>query len=269
MSAPTSHTPGGFAEINGARVYYEVAGHGPAIVLLHAGIADSRMWDAQFQEFARHYQVIRYDARGYGRSEMPAGPFARHEDLYALLRFLGVERTTLVGLSMGGATAIDFTLTHPEMVSALLPVASGLGGYQWSDTIHRYNDEEAAALERGDMDAVFEINLRMWVDGPARTPQQVDAAVRRKVRQMLADASTSTDGRPQQLDPPAITRLGEIRAPMLVIAGDADVPDILAIADLLAAGISGAGKAIIPGVAHMLTMERPAEFNRLVLDFVR
>ena len=269
MSGPLSQIQSGIAEVDGARLSYEVAGAGPAVVLLHAGIADSRMWDPQFHTFAQHHRVIRYDARGYGRSEMPPGPFARHEDLYALLRYLGIERAALVGLSMGGATAIDFTLTHPAMVTALVPVASGLGGYQWSEAIQRYNAEEEAAIERGDMDAVYEVNLRMWVDGPTRTPAQVDPEVRGTVRQMLADASTSTEGRPQRLDPPAIARLGEIRAPTLVIAGDADVPDILTIADLLVGAIPGARKVAVPGVAHMVNMERPGEFNRLVLDFLR
>lgn len=200
---------------------------------------------------------------------MPAGPFARHEDLYELLHFLGVERASLVGLSMGGGTAIDFTLVHPEMVEALVPVAAGLSGHQYSESMKRSDEEEEAAFERGDMDAVFEINLRTWVDGPARSPDAVDPAVREKVRQMQQDASTSTEGQPQRLDPPAAGRLAELSVPTLVIVGDADVPDMLTIADLLATGIADARKAVVPGVAHMVNMERPEEFNRLVLDFLQ
>jgi len=259
----------GIAEVNGAHLYYEVAGEWPALVLIHAGIADSRMWDGQFQQFAQRHRVIRYDARGYGRSDMPAGPYATREDLYGLLRSLSVEQAALVGLSMGGGTAIDFTLEHPEMVSALVPVAAGLGGYQDSDLLKRYDEEESAALARGDTEAVVEINLRTWVDGPVRLPDAVGPAVREKVSRMMRDASTATEGRPQRLDPPAITRLGEIRTPTLVIVGDADVPDMLTIADLLASGIAGARQVIIPGVAHMVNMERPAEFNQIVLDFLR
>lgn len=258
----------GVAEVNGARLFYEVAGEGPAVVLIHAGIADRRMWDEQFDEFAQHFRVIRYDARGYGRSDMPAGPFAHRDDLDGLLLFLGVERAALVGLSMGGSTAIDFTLDHTAMVWALVPVAAGVSGYQYSESMTRADAEEEAAFERGDMDAVYEINLRTWVDGPTRPPDAVDPAIREKVRQMQRDASTSTDGQPRRLDPPAIGRLAEITAPTFVIAGDADMPDMPAIADLLTTGIAGAQQAIIPGVAHMVNMERPAEFNRLVLDFL-
>lgn len=258
----------GIAGVNGARLHYEVAGEGPALVFLHAGIADSRMWDGQFDVFARRFRAVRYDARGYGRSDFPPGPFARQEDLRGLLVHLGIARAALVGCSMGGATAIDFALMHPEMVSALVLVASGLGGYRWSDAIAAYDAEEAAALERGDLDAVVEINLRFWVDGPRRSPEQVDPAVRAAVRSMLRDASTSTDGQPQRLEPPAIERLAEIRAPTLVVTGAEDVPDIEAIAELLTGGISGARKATIAGAAHLPNMEQAAAFNRIVLDFL-
>jgi pimeloyl-ACP methyl ester carboxylesterase len=259
----------GAADVNGARLYFEVAGEGPAIVLLHAGIADSRMWDAQVGAFAEAFRVLRYDTRGYGRSNFPPGPFARHEDLHGLLRHFGIERAALVGCSMGGATAIDFALQHPEMVTALVPVASGLGGYQWSDVVSAYDEEEEAALERGDIDAVIELNLRFWVDGPRRTPEQVSPAVREAARAMLRDSSTSTEGQPQPLEPPAITRVAEIDTPTLVVVGDEDVADIGVIADLLVTGIRGARKAVITGAAHLPNMERPAEFNRSVLDFLR
>ncbi len=265
----TGSRQNGIAEVNGARLFYEVAGEGPAVVLIHAGIADSRMWDGQFEAFAREFRVIRYDARGYGRSDMPAGPFAHRDDLHGLLRLLGVERAALVGLSMGGSTAIDFTLEHAKMVSSLVPVAAGLGGFQYSESMARADAEEEAAFERGDMEAVYEINLRTWVDGPGRPPDAVDSTIRETVRQMQRDASTSTEGQPRRLDPPAIGRLAEIAAPTLVIAGDADMPDMLVIADLLASSIGGAQKAIVPGIAHMVNMERSTEFNRLVLEFLR
>jgi 3-oxoadipate enol-lactonase len=118
------------------------------------------------------------------------------------------------------------------------------------------------------MEAVYEINLRTWVDGPTRPPDAVDPAIREKVRQMQRDASTSTEGEPRRLDPPAIGRLAEIMAPALAIAGDADMPDMVVIADLLTSHTAGAQQAIFPNVAHMVNMERPAEFNRLVLDFL-
>ena len=258
----------GTADVNGARLWYELAGDGPPLALLHAGIADARMWDAQVEHFARRFRVLRYDARGYGRSDFPAGPFARHDDLHGLLRHLGIERVALVGCSMGGATAIDFALTHPEMVTALVLVAPGLGGYQWSEAMQAFDAEEEAALERGDLEAAIEMNVCFWVDGPRRTPEQVDPAVRESVRAMMRDASTSTDGRPVRLDPPAIDRLDEIAASTLVIAGEEDVADMAAVADALVAGIAGARRVTLPGAAHLPNMERPEAFNRAVMDFL-
>lgn len=267
----TERADTGFAEVNGARLSYEVSGEGRPLVLIHAGIADSRMWDAQFTTFAQQYRVIRYDMRGFGRSAMPPGPFAHHEDLHGLLSFLGIESAYLVGVSLGGRVAIDLALTHPELVAALIPAASALDGHRWSDEARRRWAEIGAAVEGGDVARAVELELRMWVNGPTRTPEQVDAAVRERVRTMNAAifARAADDSGEQGLEPPAIDRLGEIRAPTLAIAGDRDMPDILAIADRLAAGIAGARKVVMPGVAHLLTMEQPVAFNRIVLDFLR
>ncbi len=119
----------GFAPSDGARLYYEISGSGESLVLVHTGIADSRMWDGRLATFARRYRVIRYDMRGFGRSAMVEGPFSHHEDLRALLDSLGIERVFLVGCSIGGRAIIDFTLEHPERVRALVPVGSALSGF--------------------------------------------------------------------------------------------------------------------------------------------
>ena len=124
----------GFAEMNGAKLYYEVTGAGHPLVLLHEGIADSRMYDDQFNAFAQRYRVVRFDLRGFGQSDLPPGdePVALYEDLYGLLALLGIKKTYVLGMSMGGAIALDFTLTHPAMVDALILVAPGVSGYDMS-----------------------------------------------------------------------------------------------------------------------------------------
>ncbi len=167
----------GFADVHGTQLYFEVAGTGQALVLLHEGIADHRMWDAQFAEFARQYRVVRYDARGFGRSPMPPEPFFRHEDLRGLLEALGIDHAILLGASMGGATALDAALTYPQMVDALVLAASGLGGYDFSDETKQKWAEIDAAYERDGVAQAVEFELQMWVDGPFRTPDQVDPAV--------------------------------------------------------------------------------------------
>jgi 3-oxoadipate enol-lactonase len=262
---------GNYADVNGARLYYEVAGAGHPLVLLHAGVADSRMWDAQWAAFARHYTVIRYDRRGFGRSEMPPAPFSYHEELQGLLRHLGVERAHLLGASQGGQIALDATLAYPELVSALVLVDAALGGYQWSDQMRHFGAEEDEALERGDLAAASDLNVRTWVDGPHRSPGQVDPAIRELVREMQHRAFTldSPDAELRPLAPPAAGRLAEVRAPTLVAVGDLDMGDMQAIADVLAAGIACARKVVFDGAAHLPSMEQPERFNQVVLDFLR
>src|SRR5581483_1080169 len=267
----------GFAEVNGTRLYYEMAGTGHPLVLIHGGLVNRRLWDEQFPVFAQHYQAIRFDIRGFGDSAPPTPetpPYFLEEDIRSLLRFLGVEKTFVMGLSMGGALAINFTLMYPEMVEALIPVAMGLGGYEApveDKEIERWQQVGEAA-QSGNIAQAVEITLRVWTDGPGRTPDQVNPAVREKVRAMtthnfeLPEDDNATQ--PQEPEPPAISRLAEIHVPTLIILGDQDVPSILKIADILEKGIPGATKVVIPDTAHHLPMEKPEEFNRVVLDFL-
>lgn len=266
----TAHPVSGFAEVNGAQLYYQEAGNGHPLLLIHGGLVHSGMWDDQFEAFAQHFRVIRFDLRGFGRSSSPAGEYAFYQDVRGLLDTLTVDRAHVVGLSMGGKIAIDFALAYPERVTTLLPVASALSGYRFSERTMRRMVEADERLEAGDIAAGVELENRLWVDGPARTPEMVDPAVRERVRvmntanyQRAADESIELD-----LEPAAIDRLAEVGVPTLVVAGDQDVPDILAIAELLQRDIGGARLAIISNTAHQLNMERPDEFNRIVLEFL-
>jgi pimeloyl-ACP methyl ester carboxylesterase len=269
----------GFAVISGAKLYYEAAGEGHPLLLLHAGVADGRMWDDPFARFAGQYRVVRYDMRGFGRSPMPAAEFSGHGDVAGLLDALAIDRAHLVGLSFGGSVAIDFALAYPQRVSALVLCAPDVGGleaagedvYAPSDALKRYWAEESEALQRDDLRAATEANVRMWVDGPDRTPEQVDPVVRQRVYKMQHHAftiPTPEGARRCPLAPPAFARLGEIRAPTLVLVGDQDVPDFQKRSELVAARIPNARRVVMPGVAHMINMERPDEFNRLVLEFL-
>ena len=164
--------------------------------------------------------------------------------------------------------AIDFTLMYPEMVDALIPVAMGLSGFEGEEPWTEVDE----ALKRGDVAQAVELTLRMWTDGPMRTPDQVDPDVREKVRAMTTrnfeHPEEENATQPRTLEPPAISRLAEIHVPTLIIIGDQDVRDILKIADILEKGIPGARIEVINGTAHHLNMEKPREFNRIVLDFL-
>jgi 3-oxoadipate enol-lactonase len=268
-------TQTGFAELNGTTFYYEVAGEGHPLVLLHGGLVDRRLWDDQFAVFAQHYKVIRFDMRGYGDSGLlktDTKPYSQRQDLYALLQFLGIEKTYLVGLSMGGGLAVDFTLEHPEMVDALITVGAGLSGFENEDSGNALWAEADEAFKQRDIARAVEITLRIWTDGPSRRPEEVDQAVRERVRVMSTRNFSRPDDEdapePLELEPPAISRLSEIHVPTLIVVGDQDVHDILSIADILEKGIAGAKKVVIPGTAHHLNMEKPEEFNRVVIDFL-
>jgi 3-oxoadipate enol-lactonase len=267
----TLHTETGFLGTEGAHLYYEVAGEGFPLLLIHAGVADSSMWDEQFSVFAQHYRVIRYDIRGFGKSEIAAGPNSNHGDVAALFKHLDIEKAHIIGISFGGLIALDFTLAYPEMVADLILVTPSISGDQPSELVQQFAAEEEACLEKGDLAAATEVNLRMWVDGPKRSPEQVSPEVRERVRQMQLHAFTTVvpEGAEEvELTPPANVRLSEVHAPVLLIVGDADIPDKLKLTDELASAITGSQQVIIPDVAHMVSMEKPAEFNRIVLDFL-
>ena len=259
-----------FAEVGRTKFCYEVAGEGPPLVLGHAGITDRRMWDDQFHAFAQHYRVIRYDRRGFGDTETAAEAYSHHEDLHDLLTFLGIGQAFLVGCSQGGKTVIDFALEHPDMTGALILVASALGGFTFTGPAPAQWGDLELADEAGDAERVNELELQIRVDGPHRRPEEVDSQVRERVRRMnrIALAKSADSGQERQLDPAAAERLGEIRAPTLIITGDLDTPRTLATAEFLAGRIPAARQVVMQGVAHLPNMERPEEFNRHVLTFL-
>ena len=261
----------GTAEVNGARIYYESAGEGEPLVLVHAGIADSRMWEGQLTAFADRYRVIRYDMRGFGRTAMVEGPFSHHEDLHALLDYLGLEQTHLVGCSMGGGAVLDFALEYPQRAGKLVLVGSAVGGFGPDFDPPKEWDELVAAEEAGDLELVSELEVGIWVVGPERSPDEVDTSVRDLVCEMnlitLRNEAAGL-GEEWEPEPPAADRLPDVQAPTLLIVGDEDQPRVFAAADLLEKEIPNVRKVVMHGTAHVPNMERPEEFNRLVLDFL-
>ena len=262
--------------VDGRELYYEVEGDGPAVVLVHSAIADSSLWDAQVEALAPRFRVVRYDVAGFGQSPLRPGPFSHVADLRALLDHLGVGRAALVGSSNGGRIALEYALTHPDGVEALVLHAPGLPDHDWSAEMREADEEEEKLFEAGDFAGAADGQVRFWVDGPGRGPDAVDARVRERVREMTlrsyelyADVAKSGKPGPSQwLDPPASTRLGELRVPTLVVVGAADAGDVLEIADRLEREIPGARKVVVADAAHALPLERPDELNRLLLEFL-
>jgi 3-oxoadipate enol-lactonase len=254
-------------------LYWEQAGEGSPVVLVHEAIGDSRMWGPQWQTFPRAHRTVRYDMRGFGESPIGPGTYSHARDLVGLLDEVGLERTSLVGGSLGGRVALEVAVAQPDRIEKLVLMDPGGPGGEWSEETQAGWAEEDAALERGDLDAAVEVNLRMWVDGPNRAPEDVDQGVRELVAQMQrrslelqlpvaeeADEELLVDGLSE--------RVGEVTAPTLVLTGELDQPDILEIADRLARDIPDARRATIPDAAHAPSLERPEEFDRLVLEFL-
>ncbi len=263
------------ADVGNGRIYYEMAGNGDPLVLCHAGFVDSGMWDGQWADFSRHYRVIRFDMRGYGKSDPVPGPISRRKDLENLLDQLGIQRAVLLGCSMGGSIVLDFALDHPERVDGLVLVSAVPSGFQMQGSPPPNLLKMISAMQQGDLEQVSELQLRLWVDGPFRRPEQVDPRVRRRAAEMNRipvehGTWAKVDANPiDSLNPPAVERLGQVHVPTLIVVGALDDPEILRAADLMEQGIRGARKAVIPGAAHVPNMEKPEEFNRVVLEFLR
>jgi 3-oxoadipate enol-lactonase len=251
-------------------LHHAIRGDGPDVLLVHAGIADSRMWEPLAQRLvAAGYRVVTCDLRGFGRTPLDPGVVSNAADLVALLDELDVASAAVVGASFGGRVALELALRAPERVRALALLDAGLDEFEWSDELEAFDAEETAALERGDRDAAVQANVRMWV---TRDGRAVDPAVAELVAAMQRDAFDAQIGVDAELapnDPPVAERLREIAAPALVAVGADDLADLHHIAERLAAEIPNARPVVtIPGAAHLPALERPAEVADLLVGFL-
>lgn len=270
---PTSYTKSGFAAINNARIYYETAGQGIPFVMIHAGVADSRQWNNEFAFFARDYRVLRYDLRCYGQSEPVDGEFSHMGDLISLLDVLEFhEPLVMMGCSMGGGLAMDFALTQPSRIRALIMVGSAPSGLELDAPTPAKFAEAEKAFESGDLDRVAEIETQIWFDGTDRTPEQVNPAMRKLCYEMNRKA---LDNEVRQLgkrlpntETLSFDRLTNLNIPVLVIVGAHDTPYILAAADYMTEKIPSVQKVVIEDAAHLPNMDQPQEFREIVKTFL-
>ena len=255
--------------INGARIHYERTGEGMPVIFLHAGVADSRMWEPQVTAFARHFDVIRPDMRGFGQSELPPGRWSPVHDLLGLVDHLHLKPAHLVGCSIGGGMAIDFAIEHGERVSKLVLVGPGIGGVEFGPKYPELFAEAEAAEKTGDHRAMIEADARLWLDGPKRSPGYVKDPIRNLFFDMDSNFDSDWDSAPtEKIEPPAAERLNEITAPTLVVVGDEDAPPVFDAVELLMGKVPHARKVVIHDAAHLPNLEHPEEFNRAVLSFL-
>jgi len=259
----------GLLKTRGSNLYYETEGDGPAVVLIPGFTLDTRMWADQAAAFRPHYRVIRYDLPGAGRSPPPAGSYAHEEDLADLLDHLDVDKAHVMGLSLGGAIAIDFALAYPERVLSLVPVdTSALNGYPWHDTLSQWFSAIGKAANDGDMARA----KALWLETGWFGPAMLQPAVAARLREIAADYSGWHFHNKNPLrrpSPPANDRLAEITTPTLVVTGELDLAFYNhPIAERLASTIPNARRLTIPHVGHMASMEAPEVFNDIVLGFL-
>jgi len=246
-------------------ISYDVAGSGPALVLLHSTVCDRRMWDPQWPVFAdAGYRVVRCDFRGFGATPVPQGPHSDADDVLDVVGELGVGPVALVGASYGGKVALEIAARWPQRVMALALVCAGMPGHEATDVLRGFWHREEELIEAGDIAGAVELNVATWL-GP-----EADAATRERVRLMQRHAFDVQLAAPVEYEPVEVAvDLRAITAASLVVAGAKDLPDFRLIAARLAALLPGARQVELPWAGHLPTLERPHELSAMLTAFLR
>ena len=262
QSAPQQGT---FLEVDGAKLYYEECGSAPqVVVLVHDGVLHSAAWDDVWPDFCKHFHTIRYDRRGYGRSAVATQGYYATDDLAAVLRQLKLKRVAIVGSSHGGEISINFTLDHPEIVEQLVLVGAVVGGMPYTKHFLERGDALGKPLEKGDIKGAIAAAAKdKYLIAPGN-----DAAKKRMAEILSANPQDLTHPELELPVKPALPRLGEIHIPTLLLVGDADIPDVHEHAGAIEAGIPRVRRVVISDAGHLMYLEKPAEFSRIVIEFL-
>jgi 3-oxoadipate enol-lactonase len=246
-------------------VFYEVTGDGLPVLLIHGGFMDSRMWDKQVPELSKSFKVIRFDIRGFGKSSRPGKEFYPGKEVAQLLDHLKVPKAAVVGLSMGGSVAIDFALSYPEKVHALILAEPGVAGHKWSNEVMGEMKAMTSAFQSGGREAAIEVLLKASAFRNAAKNPAVFQNVKRQVNDNFNPAMP-----PMRSNfPDAIQRLTKINAPTLLLVSEHAGPDALVIKTEIEKQVKQAKIVTVQGAGHMMNMEQPAQFNKIIVDFLK
>lgn len=258
----------GYAQLSDVEMYYEMAGNGEPLLLIHGLDSDSRMWDRQFRSFSQFFRVIRFDCRGFGRTPMPAGKFQILDDIHDLMSEIGIESAHILGYSYGGTIAPTFALKYPGKVKSLILASPGMVGHQWSLELQDYFKRfQECYREKNDAEM---LRLLKWksIYGPYRNNTGLDE-ICHLVERMFQEALSiiPREGTPL---PTGDTRnlLPAINVPTLVLVGELDFHDYHLIANFYVKQIPNSGKRIIPDAAHFMSLEKSERFNQEILEFL-
>jgi pimeloyl-ACP methyl ester carboxylesterase len=254
----------GYVKVGNDKIFYETAGQGPVIILIHDGLVHSEIWEHQFSFFSKAYKVISYDRRGYGNSSAATEAYSNVEDLNSLFTHLKIDKARLIAMSSGGALAIDFTLQFPDKVSSLILVGAVVGGFTYTQHFYTRGGNLPSDLRDAEQRRIYYVS-----DDPYEIYRENKAA-REKVGQLVRSAPRRGRGH-RSVPPtgePAYRRLNEIKVPTLVLVGEFDIPDVHAHAGVINAGIGGSKRDIIPRSGHLIPIEQPGPFNEIVAKFL-
>jgi pimeloyl-ACP methyl ester carboxylesterase len=254
---------------DGGRLGYDLSGDpaGQPVAFVHGFSLDRRMWDDQLPAFGAAYRVLRYDARGFGRSSLPDAAYSHADDLRALADHLGLGPLHLVGLSMGGGVAARFALTYPAATRSLVLVDAAVPGFKWSKPF----DDLFPALRRTARERGVAAARELWLSSDLFAPAREQPAVAARIEAMVADYSGWhwLHRNPERSDgPTALDRIGQVQAPTLLVLGERDLADFRTCAEKIAARLPAAERVLLPGVGHMSNMEAPGAFDAAVLAFL-
>jgi len=257
----------GRIDVEGGQLFYEEAGAGDCIVLVHDGLVHREIWDTQFPVLAQDHRVVRYDRRGYGKSDWPTVPYSDVADLLRVFEQLDIDRGWVMGMSAGGGLSIDFALAHPEQVSGLVLVGAVVSGFDYTN--HFYT--RGGRLTQQILNDPTALRTYFTTTDPYNLAP-LSTAARERVRMLLEQYPQNADLTKLRLEtppPPALPRLGEIRVPTLIVVGEHDIPDVHTHSGAIDAGIAGARRVVVSGSGHLVPLEQPEAFSTLVRTFLQ
>jgi 3-oxoadipate enol-lactonase len=260
-SSITSDT--GYVNVDAGKLFYEVAGKGENIVLLHDGMVNCYIWDEQFQILADNYRVIRYDRRGYGKSTDPREKYSHIDDLNQVFLQLKVDKAIIFGMSSGGGLAINFALTYPEKVKGLVLVGSVVSGFGYTS----HMDTRGGNFNRSEFSDPVKLRQYFVLNDPYEI-YSGNIKAKEKVLSLLPYFGRDNTVPTKPPEKIAVKCLSEIKVPTLILVGEYDIPDVHAHAGAINAGIQNSKREIIPNSGHLIPVEQPGLFNESVLNFL-
>jgi 3-oxoadipate enol-lactonase len=253
----------GYVSVDGGKLFYEIAGKGENIVLLHDGMVNHQIWDDQFPLLAKNHRVVRYDRRGYGKSTDPKEKYSHIDDLNQVFLQLKVDKATIFGMSSGGRLAIDFTLTYPEKVKGLVLVGAVVSGFGYTS----HMTTRGGNFNPAEYSDPIKVNKYFIMDDPYEI-YSGNTKAKEKVMKLLPYLARENRVPTRPPDKVAVRFLSEIKVPTLILVGEYDIPDVHAHAGVINAGIQNSKREIIPKSGHLIPIEQPGLFFDSVMNFL-